>query len=73
MMPNTTTSTPTPLVGPVFAGIVRYSSVNATNLEGVCFASGAAYAIRYRRKYCAGPRFAGPFPYVEGPLEMRPN
>ena len=59
-----------PISGPVFAGIVRYSSVNMTNLEGVCFASGATYAIRYRRKYCAGPRFAGPFPYVEGPLEI---
>ena len=72
--------------GPVYGGIVHYSSVNLTNLEGTCFASGAYTAARQRliglnAALCpAGPNAAmphcqcsqvdGPYPYVEGPLEI---
>ena len=56
--------------GPVFGGIVHYSSLNTTNLEGACFASGGLNAIKSRRRRCSGPEFAGPCPYVEGPLEI---
>ena len=55
---------------PVYAGIVRYSSLNTTNLEGACFASGANGAVRYRARYCPQAEIAGPYPYVEGPLEL---
>jgi len=59
--------------GPVYGGIVHYSSVNTTNLEGGCFSSGAYGAVRKRyvgreAKVCS--QLAGPFPYVEGPLEI---
>ena len=56
--------------GPVFGGIVRYSSINTTNLEGACFSSGGRLAMRYRSRYCKQPEIRGPYPYVEGPLEI---
>ena len=59
--------------GPVYGGIVRYSSLNSTTLEGECFSSGGNGAVNKRRfgrgaAYCAS--LEGPFPYVEGPLEI---
>ena len=50
--------------GPVWGGIVHYSSVNTTNLEGSCFAQGGNNAVKFRRKYCRAAEFAGPYPYA---------
>ena len=59
-----------PIPGPVFGGIVHYSSINLTNLEGVCFAHGANAAIGRKARQCPGAGVGGPYPYVEGPLEI---
>ena len=59
--------------GPVYGGIVHYSSVNTSNLEGGCFSPGAWGAVRARTVGRAAARCAaleGPYPYVEGPLEI---
>ena len=59
--------------GPVFGGIVRYSGLNASNLNGECFSPGALGVVN-KRRFGSGARrcasFEGPYPYVEGPLEI---
>ena len=59
-----------PIGGPIYGGTVHYSSLNTTNLEGRCFASGGFNAVRYKQRYCAQREMAGPYAYVEGPLEI---
>ena len=59
-----------PIGGAIYGGIVHYSSLNTTNLEGACFSSGGNSAARYKRRYCPTADMAGPYPYVEGPLEI---
>lgn len=58
---------------PVYGGIVRYSSLNASTLDGDCFSPGANGAVRVRQKGKQAAKCAaleGPMPYVEGPLEI---
>ena len=67
----------------VYAGVVRYSSINESDWQGVCWAPGAGGALKLRRRdpACAashvyghlGERnegIYGPFPFVEGPLVL---
>ena len=49
-----------------YAGIVRYSSLNESTLEGECWAPGAGGALKLHQRRCPGTY--GPFPFVEGPL-----
>ena len=49
----------------LYAGILRYSSINESTLEGVCWASGAFGALR-RRRQC--PQTRGPIVFAEGPF-----
>ena len=59
--------------GPVYGGIVRYSSLNSSTLEGGCFSPGGNGAVRQRthgRRAAACAALEGPYPYVEGPLEI---
>ena len=56
----------------VFAGVVRYSSINESDWQGVCWAPGAGGALKLRRRdpACAASHVYGPFPFVEGPLVL---
>ena len=56
-----------PRIG-AYAGVTRYSSVNESSLEGLCWAPGAggALKLRERKVECRGSH--GPLPFVEGPL-----
>jgi hypothetical protein len=55
----------------LYSGILRYSSINETSLEGVCWAAGAYGALRRRRDRRESPtcdRTRGPVVFAEGPL-----
>ena len=52
----------------MYGGILRYSSINETSLEGVCWAPGAAGALNKRRNHCKLTR--GPIVFAEGPFVL---
>ena len=55
----------------LFSGILRYSLVNETTLEGVCWSAGANGALNKRRRAsCKGDTIRGPFPFAEGPFVL---
>lgn len=59
-----------PPAQPVFAGVVRYTHLNASTLMGACWGLGAGAAVKLHRAACAGSGYLGPLPFVEGPLEV---
>ena len=54
----------------LYSGILRYSSMNDTTLEGVCWAAGPNGALNKKRtaRECKGPTVSGPYPFAEGPF-----
>ena len=50
----------------LYSGILRYSSINESSLEGICWSAGGHGALRKRSRYCKSAR--GPIVFAEGPL-----
>lgn len=50
----------------LYSGILRYSSINETSLEGVCWSAGAHGAVKKHMKHC--PTSRGPIVFAEGPF-----
>ena len=52
----------------LYGGILRYSSINETSLEGVCWSGGAYGAVKKHRRHC--PNSHGPIAFAEGPFVL---
>jgi len=52
----------------VYAGAVRYTSMNLTTGWAACFAWGSESALSAKRGYC--PTSYGPYPFASGPFEL---
>lgn len=52
----------------LYGGILRYSSINDTSLEGVCWSAGAHGAVKKHRRHC--PTSRGPIAFAEGPFVL---